>query len=93
MEDGRLLWRSEAAYGVPNLDGEIVNAFEGNIQIDIHGRIYAGCDNDYIYCYDYQGKLIWAYKTNMMVWSCGALDSLSTRIFIWFLVYFVDICL
>jgi outer membrane protein assembly factor BamB len=54
--------------------GAIVNSFEGNIQIDKRGRIYAGCDNGYLYCIDgSSGKEIWSFKTNMMIWSCGCL--------------------
>lgn len=52
----------------------IVNSFEGNIQIDSNGRIYIGCDNDFYYCINANnGKLIWSFKTNMMIWSCGCL--------------------
>ena len=82
LETGQLLWKSETANNVPDAKtGEIVNAFEGNVQIDKYGRIYAGCDNDYMYCYDARGKLIWSYKTDMMIWSCVAMNPSNTAIY------------
>lgn len=51
--------------------GVIVNSFEGNIQIDLDGNIYAGCDNDFMYCLHSNGKIKWKYKTNMMIWTCS----------------------
>jgi outer membrane protein assembly factor BamB len=54
--------------------GIVVNSFEGNVQIDDNGLIYAGCDNDYIYCMKSIGNILWKYKTNLMIWTCAAVN-------------------
>ena len=53
--------------------GVIVNSFEGNVQIDKDGNIYAGCDNDFMYCLYPDGKTKWKFKTNMMIWTCAVI--------------------
>lgn len=74
-ENGKLLWRQKDNNSVSDeidMSGVIVNSFEGHIQGD-NNFIYAGCDNDYMYCFDYKGKTIWRFKTNMMIWTCSAI--------------------
>lgn len=51
--------------------GVIVNSFEGNVQIDQEGNVYAGCDNEYMYCLSPEGQLKWKFRTRMMIWTCA----------------------
>jgi outer membrane protein assembly factor BamB len=74
---GRLLWMKDNIDDVSvkiHNTGVIVNSFEGNIQIDRDNFIYAGCDNDYMYCLNPDGTVKWKYKTNMMIWTCAAIS-------------------
>ncbi len=70
---GRLLW----TYGADDADpdqvktGETVNSFEGNVTVH-DGRIYAGCDNGFVYALNDEGKLLWRFQTGFMVWSSPA---------------------
>lgn len=75
MSSGRLLWAKDNAADVPadvHESGVIVNSYEGNVQIDDAGRIYAGCDNGFMYCLDADGTVLWKHRTDMMVWTCAA---------------------
>lgn len=74
MKTGKMIWRYDNTDNMKHKTGEVVNSYEGNIQIDENGMIYAGCDNDFMYCLDWQGKLQWKYKTNMMIWTCAAIS-------------------
>ena len=52
----------------------VVNSFEGNIQVDKIGRVFAGCDNGFFYCLDgFSGNMLWSFETQMMIWSCGCM--------------------
>ncbi len=55
-------------------EGSTVNSFEGNVQLGPNGVIYAGNDNGYMYAVDLNGKELWNFKTNMMIWSSPAFD-------------------
>jgi outer membrane protein assembly factor BamB len=71
-ETGKVAWTFKAHHVPDNVDstGAIVNSFEGNVTIDKYGRIYAGCDNSYMYCLDHTGRELWSHGTNMMIWTC-----------------------
>lgn len=73
---GKAVWVKNNEDDVPasvHKKGGIVNSFEGNVQVGQNGLIYAGCDNDHMYCLDRNGKVVWKHKTGMMVWTCAAL--------------------
>lgn len=75
-ESGKKLWHFKAHHGsdASHQDGSLVNSFEGNVQIGPNGLIYAGSDNGYLYAIDEQGKEVWNFKTNMMIWSSPSFD-------------------
>lgn len=77
QDTGKMIWVLKAPHSVSDaidMEGAIVNSFEGNVQIcENTGLIYAGCDNGYFYCISPEGKEVWSYKANMMIWSCAAL--------------------
>jgi outer membrane protein assembly factor BamB len=52
--------------------GTVVNSFEGNVQVNSNGLIYAGSDNGYLYAVNHSGQEVWSMKTNMMIWSSPA---------------------
>jgi len=74
-DNGNIKWIFVPEYKESD-DNSIVNSFEGNIQIDSNGNIYAGCDNGYFYCINgFNGKMIWSYYTDMMIWTCACLTN------------------
>lgn len=54
--------------------GETVNSFEGNVQVGPNGVFYAGNDNGYMYAINADGKELWNFRTDMMIWSSPAFD-------------------
>lgn len=74
-DTGKLQWFFKAHHVSDDIDnsGVTVNSFEGNVQIDSVGNIYAGNDNCYLYSLDSNGKERWSFKTNMMIWGCVGL--------------------
>ena len=78
MYTGKIKWIKENSEVTKNQhnNGVIVNSFEGNVQIDENGIIYAGCDNDYFYCINpLDGSTKWSFKTNMMIWTCAIISN------------------
>lgn len=52
--------------------------FEGNLVRDRRGRLYAGCDDFYLYCFDLDGEgatVRWAFPTAAFIWSAAAVAS------------------
>lgn len=78
MQTGKPIWIKDNLDDVSSKmheSGVVVNSFEGNVQIDPStGLIYAGCDNDFMYCINPQdGSTKWKFKTKMMIWTCAAI--------------------
>lgn len=71
---GRRNWTFAAYHSQAHQQGTVVNSFEGNVQADPQGRIYAGSDNGTLYALDTHGKELWHFTTGMMIWSTPALD-------------------
>lgn len=74
MDTGDLVWKkcnSEDVSEAEHEKGVKVNSFEGNVQVDDEGNIYAGCDNEYMYCMDKDGRVKWKFRTGMMIWTCA----------------------
>ena len=73
-DTGEQVWDFKA-YGASDKthqEGSIVNSFEGNVQLGPNNILYAGNDNGYLYAINPEGKELWNFKTNMMVWSSPA---------------------
>ncbi|MGV3526494.1 MAG: PQQ-binding-like beta-propeller repeat protein [Candidatus Sericytochromatia bacterium] len=71
---GALRWRFDAYHSSAEAHqrGDVVNSFEGNVQIGPNGWLYAGSDNGCMYALNAEGQEQWHYCTEMMIWSSPA---------------------
>ncbi len=75
-DSGQRVWdfKAKGTSDLGHQQGETVNSFEGNVQLGPNGVIYAGNDNGLMYAVDADGKELWNFRTDMMIWSSPAFD-------------------
>ena len=72
-EQGKELWHVDVIKDrhAPTLSS--IFWWEGNVAIDDEGNTYAGNDDFYMYSFDAEGTIRWAYPTGMNIWSTPAI--------------------
>lgn len=56
--------------------------FEANVVIGPDGYLYAANDDFFLYKLDYRGKIVWAYRTGLLIWSAAAFSNDGKTVFI-----------
>ncbi|MFZ9596359.1 MAG: PQQ-binding-like beta-propeller repeat protein [Bdellovibrionia bacterium] len=86
QDTGQLNWTFRATHdsssskkrtALGQVPGEVVDSFEGHVQVGPDGTLYAGSDNGKLYALDAKGNLLWKFQTGLMIWSSPAISARS----------------
>ncbi len=60
LDTGKVVWQREAAKGIPKKAIHIKNSYASETPVTDGERIYAYFGNQGLYCYNFDGKLLWS---------------------------------